>query len=163
MATRCKDWMTELWNEAPWYFWGYIAMALAATAISKPLDRYIIIIFTVIFTYLIKTYDLLHKKYIYLIIWPALFFTEIIIKNKFGEYILFTDPRITNSEYFRNYGNFIAAFFTIFLSLPVVVWVEKSIKKSIQILLCLFCIIMACETCMFFSMWILASSFFHWH
>ena len=164
MLKRFDDWMTELGAEAPWYFWVYVAMAMASTLFGDPLDGYMVIAFTVAFVYLMKTYDFLRKKYVYIIVWPVLFTAEKLLTKNIGQYIyLYSDPTFRFTPYYYNYATIIISFFATILSTPVVIYIEKNIKRSLQILLCIFCISMACDVAIFLFVWMFWFVFLNWY
>ena len=145
MATRCKDWMIELWNEAPWYFWVYITMAGLQIFFDDIVYGFFIIFSVITFTFLMKRHGLLRNYYVYIIVCPAVFFAHILISSLLGENLhLFFTHTLTRVHYYYIYTVLIQALVSALLAFPFVALYEKNFARTVIISTCLFCMIISC-------------------
>ena len=164
MATRCKEWMIELWNEAPWYFWVYIVMA----GLQIFFDDIIYDIFTITsvitFTFLLKQHGMLRKHYVYVIMWPAVICAYFLITALLGEHLHpFFIHTITRVHYYYIYNIAIQALVSTLLALPFVALYEKNCARTMIISACIFCMIISCYIFTMHTIVMILFAFFDTH
>ena len=149
MATRCKDWIIELWNEAPWYFWVYIVMAGMQLFFDGIIYAFCTIASAITFTFLLKQHGMLRKHYVYVIVWPALICAYFLIMALLGENLhLFFMRTLKTVHYYYIYNVAIKAAISMVLSLPFVALYEKNLARTVIISTCIFCMITSCYVLM---------------
>ena len=145
MATRCKDWMIELWNEAPWYFWVYIVMAGLQIFFGDIVYCLFTIVSVVTFTFLMKQHGLLRKHYVYVIVCPAILCADFLITTLLGENLhLFFMRTFNHVHYYYIYNDAMQALVSTLLALPFVALYEKNFARTVIISACIFCMIISC-------------------
>ena len=149
MVTRCKEWMIELWNEAPWYFWVYIVMAGLQLFFDGIIYAFCTIASAITFTFLLKQHGMLRKHYVYVIVWPAVLSAHFLITELLGENLhLFFIRTFNTVNYQYIYNVAIQALVSMLLTLPIVALYEKNFTRTVIISACIFCMIISCYVLM---------------